>query len=293
MSCRSLRPRRTVPETVHQSRARLARARLALVAGARRLWPRRLVALVIVAAATLAVAGCARERAEPPRSARTPTPLDPGASGTITGHVRFTGEPPPPRRVPVVSDPTCAAAHPDGLDVTDVRTLDGMLADAFVYVAHGLEDRVFAVPETAVVVDQRGCLYVPRVAGAQVGQRIEFVNSDDTLHNVHGAPTLSKPWNFGLAFPGARRAVVIEHAEVPVAVECDVHPWMRAALGVVDHPYFAVTDLDGAFTLAHVPAGRYVVAAWHPRLAPAEHTIDVAPGGTVTIDLVLDRALSP
>ncbi|MBI3767073.1 MAG: hypothetical protein HY271_01105 [Deltaproteobacteria bacterium] len=258
-----------MPETARQSRARrTARALLVL-------------ATVIVAG------GCERALGPTPRASRTPTPLDAATTGTITGHVRFAGDLPAPRRVEVASDPTCAAAHPEGLTLEEVRTDAGMLAEAFVYVAHGLEDRVFAVPETPVVVDQRGCLYVPRVVGVQVGQRIEFVNSDDTLHNVHGTPDKSSAWNFGLGFQGARRAIAIDRPEVPVAVQCDVHPWMHAALGVVEHPYFAVTGRDGAFTLAHVPAGHYIVAAWHPRLGGREQAVDVLAGGTATLEIVL------
>ena len=201
----------------------------------------------------------------------------------------FEGEVPAPRPVTqIASDPTCVAAHPAGLFITDVREQDGQLADVFVYIAHGLEDRTFAVPETPVVVDQRDCLYTPRVIGAQVGQPIEFRNSDDTLHNVHGEPTASAPWNFGLGVQGARRTITIDHAEVPVPVRCDVHPWMHAALGVVAHPHYAVTNASGTFSLSDLPAGHYVVAAWHPTLGTRQAEVDVATGDTTELDLVFN-----
>lgn len=194
--------------------------------------------------------------------------------------------PPAPRPVEqLASDPTCAAAHPDGLAVGSVRGEAGMLADALVYVARGLEDRVFAVPQAAVVVDQRGCLFTPPVVGVRAGQPLEFVNSDDTLHNVHGAPTASAAWNFGLGVQGARRSIVIDRAEVPVPVRCDVHPWMRADVGVFAHPYFAVTGADGAFVFPQVPAGHYVVGTWHPLLGRREQPVDLAPGGTAVADV--------
>jgi plastocyanin len=203
--------------------------------------------------------------------------------------VLFDGQVPAPRPITqIASDPTCVAAHPTGLIITDVREQDGQLADVFVYIAHGLEDRVFAVPEMPVVVDQRDCLYTPRVIGAQVGQPIEFRNSDDTLHNVHGEPTASAPWNFGLGVKGARRTITIDHAEVPVPVRCDVHPWMHAALGVVAHPYYAVTSATGTFSLSDVPAGHYVVAAWHPTLGTRQAEVDVVTGDTTELDLVFD-----
>ena len=68
-------------------------------------------------------------------------------------------------------------------------------------------------------------------------------------------------------------------------MQCDVHPWMRAALGVVDHPYFAVTGLDGAFTLGRVPAGQYTLAAWHPRLGKRQQEIEVAAGATTRVEI--------
>ncbi len=262
MSLHALRRARRVPDTAAQSRA------LASL----------LVAVVIAGA-------CERTFGTAPGANRTPTPLDAATTGAITGHLRFRGTKPPPRHVQVTSDATCVAAHPDGLDVEDVRGDDGMLADAFVWITRGLGDRVFAVPETPVVVDQRGCVFEPRVVGAQAGQRIEFVNSDDTLHNVHGTPATSAAWNFGLGVRGARRAITIPHPEVPVGVQCDVHPWMRAALGIVEHPYFAVTGLDGAFTLARVPAGQYTLAAWHPRLGKRQQEIEVVTSTTTKIEL--------
>ncbi len=183
------------------------------------------------------------------------------------------------------SDPTCTAAHPEGIVVRDVHGSDGGLADAFVYLASGLEDRVFPVPSTPVVIDQRGCWFSPRVAAAQVGQPIVFHSSDDTLHNVHGEPHANPRWNFGLPRQDAERTITLERPEVMVQVRCDVHPWMRLDLSVVPHPYFAVTSDDGHFRFANVPAGTYTVAAVHPTLARREVAVTVQPGQTTTATL--------
>jgi plastocyanin len=185
-----------------------------------------------------------------------------------------------------VSDPACVAAHPAGLTITDVQELDGQLAGVFVYIAHGLEDRVFAVPDQPVLVDQHDCLYTPRVIGAQVGQQIVFLNSDDTLHNVHGEPTASAPWDFGLGLQGARRTITIDHAEVAVPWRSDVHPWMLASIGVVALPYYAVTNATGTFGLSDLPAGHYVVAAWHPTLGTLQAEVDITAGDALEIELV-------
>ncbi|MCC6764504.1 MAG: hypothetical protein IT293_07545 [Deltaproteobacteria bacterium] len=229
--------------------------------------------------ALASVLGC--ERVPPtPRVVGTPTPLDPATTGTIAGRVLFEGVPPPPRTIAMESDPTCAAAHPGGLVVRDVEGADGGLADAFVYVASGLEDRVFAPPTAPVVIDQRGCRYVPRVAAAQVGQPIVFKSSDDTLHNVHGEPRANARWNFGLPGPSTERTMVLDAPEVMATVRCDVHPWMRLELSVVPHPYFVVTGADGTFRLPNVPAGAYTLAALHPTLGRRELAVTVAAGAT-------------
>jgi hypothetical protein len=239
-------------------------------------------------------AGIACERAPTvPRVARTATPLDPATTGVIDGRVSFEGTPPAARTIPVGSDPACTAAHPEGIVVRDVVGTDGGLADAFVYVASGLEDRVFAPPTAPVVIDQRGCWYVPRVAGAMTGQPVVFRSSDDTLHNVHGEPRANARWNFGLPRPNSERTLVLEAPEVMVPVRCDVHPWMRLDLGVLPHPYFAVTGADGRFRLTNVPAGTYTFAAWHPTLGRREEPITVSAEGTTTVAVAFAATATP
>lgn len=238
-------------------------------------------------ALVVALAACDRGGDATPRSRATPTALDPALTGSVAGIVRFTGAKPPPRIVDATNDPTCVREHPAGLAIESIEVSNERLANVFVYIARGLEDRVFAVPQAPVVVDQRGCLYAPRVAGVQVGQPIRFLNSDDTLHNVHGEPEHSKAWNFGLSHQGAARELVITTPEVMVPIRCEVHPWMRAYLGVLPHPYFAVTGSDGSYRFAGVPAGRYVVATWHEQLGTRETTITIEPGATVSADFEL------
>jgi hypothetical protein len=232
-----------------------------------RAWRAAVIAIAFVAAACGGEDRCAKR---PP-----PTPLDRATTGTITGTVKLDGTPPPMRTLSLQADPQCAAQHSGPVPAGDVLVKDGRVANAFVWIADGLGDRTFAVPETPVEIDQTGCLYRPRVAGVQVCQPIRFVNSDPTLHNVHGTPAHSAPWNFGMPVKGARRDVRVEASEMPVEVRCDVHPWMRAFLGVVDHPYFAVTGADGAFTLREVPPGDYVVASWHERFGKREAKLTV------------------
>jgi len=230
------------------------------------------------------VAGCGRDESAC-QAPRTPTPLDPVPTGTITGTVAFAGPPPAMKPVTLSADAQCAAQHQGPVLSDDALVHDGHVENAFVYVKDGLGARVFAVPQAPVTIDQVGCLYHPRVAGAQTCQPIEFVNDDPTLHNVHGTPGRSAPWNFSMALRGSKRTLRIEGPEVMIPVTCDVHPWMRAYVGVVPHPYFAVTGADGRFALKGVPAGEYVVASWHERFGAREAHVTLGAGETKDVPL--------
>lgn len=243
---------------------------------------RRLPALPLV---LVLLAGCGGD-APPPR--REPTPLDATTTGTIAGAVRFTGTVPAMTEIVFGSFAECTMAHDGPVYTNDALVRNGKVQNAIVYVKEGLGDRVFAVPETPVEIDQHGCLYEPRVVGVQVGQPIVYKNSDRTLHNVHGKPAASGGWNFALSRQGSERTMRIDHAEVAVSVRCDLHPWMQGWIGVFDHPYFAVTGPDGAFSLPNVPPGTYVIAVWHERLGTAERTVTLGPRGAETVDLVLE-----
>jgi hypothetical protein len=234
--------------------------------------------LALVLGVALLVA-CSREEEVPPRGPATP--LDPATVGTIAGKVLFRGTPPPPTELRMSADAACG-----GRTISfDVKVNDGRVENAFVYLREGLGERVFELPKEAVTIDQTGCMYEPHVLGLQTGQELVFVNSDPTLHNVHTTPEKSRAVNFGMGVKGARRSIRIARPEVMVTVKCDVHPWMRAYVGVLDHPYFAVTGADGTFRLADVPPGEYVVEAWHERFGRRTAKVSLPAKGTVEIDL--------
>jgi len=238
--------------------------------------------------ALVVLVGCGGDpTATAPARTRTPTPLHHAVTGTIAGTVRFDGAVPAMAEVRFGGFGECAAQHSGTVYAGDVLVKDGLVENAFVWLKDGLGDRVFAVPEAPVEVDQVGCLYEPRIAGAQVGQTVRFVNGDQLLHNVRGTPKASAQWNVSLSRRGASRDIVVERPEVMVSVRCDLHPWMQSWLGVVDHPYFALTAADGTFTLRDVPPGDYAVAVWHERLGVAETRVSLAAKGSATADFTL------
>jgi plastocyanin len=181
-------------------------------------------------------------------------------------------------------DPTCAAQHPESLDTNEIAVRNGKLANVFVYVKSGLEGKSFPALAEKKRVDQRGCLFTPRVLGVQVGQVVEFTNSDATLHNVHALPVSNEESND----PQAQGMPPVDRRfgkpEVMVPVRCDIHPWMVAYIGVLPHPYYAVSGEDGAFSIPNLPPGRYTLEAWHEKLGARTREVMVEPGDEVTVD---------
>jgi plastocyanin len=152
-------------------------------------------------------------------------------------------------------------------------------------VKQGIPDGDYPIPADPVVVDQRGCEFVPRVIGVRAGQPIAFRNGDETLHNVHAVGSGSNRFNFGMPLTGMEVKRQLTEPQVMVTIACDVHPWMRAYAGVVRHPFFAVTGADGTYAIHGLPAGTYVVEAWQEAAGRVEQTITIGGGERSELDL--------
>ena len=171
------------------------------------------------------------------------------------------------------------------------------MAETFVWVKRGIPDGDYPIPSDPVVVDQRGCEFVPRVAGVRAGQPVAFRNADETLHNVHAVGSGSNRFNFGMPLTGMEVKRQLTEPQVMVTIACDVHPWMRAWLGVVRHPFFAVTGADGSYALTGLPGGTsferdmisapltLVIEAWQEAVGRVEQTITLGEGEGRTLDL--------
>lgn len=218
---------------------------------------------------------------ETPAPAAAPAPV--ADAGSITGKASFTGEKPKPRTISMDATPACAKTHSGPIYAEDVIiAADGSMKNVFVWIKSGLAARDYPVPSEVVKLDQKGCIYTPHVVGVMVNQTIEIYNSDDTNHNIHPMPRLNREWNESQPPKGEVKVKKFDKEEVPpILFKCNVHPWMRAWVGVVSHPYFAVTGDDGAFELKDVPPGDYVLGAWHERYGAMELNVKVPPKQTV------------
>lgn len=225
----------------------------------------------------------------PPETAPAAAPayfkVDPHTASVIKGSVTFSGKRPKPNNIDMDEDPECSRMHRSGVvpDQSLVVTKGGALANAFVYLKTGMEGRKFEPPAAPVTIDQRGCWFEPRVLGAQTGQILKVTNSDPVTHNIHPLAHVNREWNHSQG-PGdeplTRR---FTRPEIMIPVKCNIHNWMHAFIGVVDHPYFAVSGPDGSFEMRNVPPGTYTVAAWQEKLGTQEQSITIPPSGTVNI----------
>ena len=190
------------------------------------------------------------------------------SAGDVTGKVTLKGTPPPPKTIEY--DDTCSKLHPTVLTTRHyVVGKDDGLANVFVYISKGLEGKKFTPSTQVVELDQIGCNYEPYVFGVMVGQTVSIKNSDPLMHNIHALPKVdgNTEFNHAQTSQGEHNETWwtenIKSPEVLVKLKCDVHQWMFAYGGVVDNPFFAVTDADGNFKIAGVPAGKYTLTAYH------------------------------
>lgn len=214
---------------------------------------------------------------KPPKSGGEAYPADKGVA-TLAGVVKITGTVPKRAPVEMTADPKCHEMHKERpLAETVVALETGELANCIIFVSAGLEKYKFEAPETPVVVDQVGCVYVPHTFAAMVGQPIHLRNSDPTAHNVH---ELKDRFNKQQAKQGQVDTVTIDEVDAS-GLKCDIHPWMNANYRTFEHPFFAVSDGKGGFKIAQkLLPGKYKVACWHLKYKEVEKEIEVKEGDT-------------
>jgi plastocyanin len=224
----------------------------------------------------VAMAGCSSSRPAPeqPAPKAQTISVDPATAGTITGIVNFTGAAPKLKPLDMTQDPGC----PSTPQPSEAVVLNGnKLANVFVYVKEGLPQGAFAMHTEPVVLDQKGCRYNPHVLGIMVGQPLKITNTDTAIHNIHDMPSNNKPWNESQQPTDKPILKTFPNPEIMIPVQCNQHPWMRAYISVLTHPYFAVSATDGSFEIKNLPPGEYTLAAVHEKFGEQTMKIKVAP----------------
>jgi plastocyanin len=240
------------------------------------------------------LAGCGgAEQAEQQEGGEAAAAVDIENAATVTGHIAFGGTPPAPRPIDMRDEPTCAEQHGDGVaaaDAHEVAVNDGRLQNVFVYISDGVTGS-FPTSSEPVLIDQQGCIYHPRVAGVQTGQNITFRNSDGLLHNIKAVPSANR--GFNISQPNnmdSRRS--FPQPEVMIPIECNVHGWMQAYVGVLEHPYFAVSGADGTFSIGNLSPGTYTVTTWHESYGEQSQQVTAGPNETVEVVFTYDAGMA-
>lgn len=212
----------------------------------------------------------------------------PASSGELRGVVRrfaavSASEPEP---LSMQGAPVCQSLNPRGIESRALTSdAEGHLANTFVYLLEGSDSTVVESPGP-VVLEERDCHFRPRVMGMQAGQALRIVNRDPTVHELVVEGEVNPAWSETQPFAGMAVERVLEQAEVMIPVRCDIHPWMKAWVGVVPHSYFAVSDVDGEFVIAGVPAGRHRLGAWHEELGRRRVDVSVSAGEVTRVEIV-------
>jgi plastocyanin len=259
-----------------------------------RVW---LVISIVLSVLALSLA-CRKTTDPPPETTSAAQPYS-GPTGTVTGVITFVGTVPTAKKIDTSADPVCGQRNPN-LVTEDTLVKDGKLANVFVYVKEGstgsgakFADLPWSTPATAMNLDQNGCHYKPHVMGIQTNQKLSITNSDPTQHNIHPTPKLNPEWNQTQQSGQPPIEKTFARSEVLIPVKCNQHPWMKAYIGVLKHPFFSVSAEDGTYTLKGVPAGTYTVVAW--REGGAEGTqktmsVTVPANGSATADFAFGEA---
>jgi hypothetical protein len=221
-------------------------------------------------------------------SADAPPAVDPAQAATISGTVNYGGQP-EAQPIDMSAEPDCAEKHTGTPTRKIVDVNGGKLRNVFVYVKEGLPQRGWQTVGEVPVLDQEGCEYKPHVLAVRAGQDFIIRNSDGLLHNVNAKPKSNRGFNVGQPTKMDTKKQ-FSQPEVMVPVTCEVHGWMQSYIGVLDHPFYAVTNEDGSFSIQGLPPGTYTVEAWHEKLGTKTMQVTVAAQETKVADFTFGPA---
>lgn len=209
-----------------------------------------------------------------------------GPTGQISGKVLFEGTRPKQQEIYMNKDPECARENQGRKVYVQDGTVNanGTLPNVFIYAKSGTGSEHFPVPKKPVVLDQQGCIFVPHVLGIMAGQTLKVLNSDFTTHNVHVEPKKNPQWNESQPPGAAPLYKKFSNPEVMIPVKCNIHPWMKAYIGVVSNPFYSVTGTSGTYTIKGIPPGKYTFEAWTATFGVQQKTVQVRAHHTTTLD---------
>lgn len=196
----------------------------------------------------------------------------------VKGVVTFEGTAPMGKKLNLPSG--CAPEGQGDVFSNEVIVNDGKVQNVLVRIVKGHEGKESAeIPKEEVELDQRNCMYTPRVAVARVGQKVTFINSDPIFHNVRSVTTENQKFNMAMPKKNQRETKVFTKPEIFLQAKCSVHPWMGAYVAIMDHSFYGITNKNGEFTIPKLPVGNYTIEAWHEVFGTQKQEISVTDNG--------------
>jgi plastocyanin len=206
-------------------------------------------------------------------------------AGTIKGIVRLKGGPVPQNKVPITIDQYVCGKETVTEDL--VVSPDRGIRNAVVSLQTPPPGAKWETTASPAKIDQKQCVFVPRVIVTPAGGTVDFLSSDPLLHNIHGFGQANPTFN--RAQPKGRKISIVFKAPEIVRVDCDLHSWMRTWVVVAEHPYYAVTGDRGDFVLENVPPGKHTIRIWQERLRSVTQEVTVADTGVSTVTVEMSR----
>jgi plastocyanin len=183
------------------------------------------------------------------------------------------------------------AGHAAAGDIKGKVSVQGLRsAENIAVYVDAIPGKKFDPPAAHVTIDQRRMAFVPKVTVVLQGTTVDFLNSDTVAHNVYW-PSVSGnkklAHNLGTWPKGDKKSFQFSEPGT-ASLLCNVHPEMSGTLVIVATPYFAVTDVDGAFEIKNVPPGTYTLKTWSEDGKVTTQSVTVA-GGPVNVDLTVKK----
>jgi hypothetical protein len=207
----------------------------------------------------------------------------------VSGVIKLDG--PQPKRPPLPLTPESRKLYegrPYPRDEVEMVNEKREIQNVFVYIQKGLPaGKTYPAPKKPALLDQQRSMFRPRVQGLVVGQDFAMRNSDPIIHNVRSLSQENRPFNIAQPAGTPDRLKRFSDKEGPIELRCDFHPWMRAYIFVMEHPFFAITDPQGRFQIKNLPPGEYTLATWHESFGKNKQIIKVGVDGLNSVTFAL------
>jgi len=207
----------------------------------------------------------------------TPLYRPTGNEATLVGSISVEGAVPARKRIDMTADPVCLEINREP-ETDDVIVKDKLLRNAFIYLKSDvLQSSSFELPASEVTLQHLNCMFSPHLLGVRVGQTLRIVNADPTFHNTHPTPRYNPEWNASQTQGAEGLAKTFLRDEVLIPFKDNMHPWERAFVAVLSHPFFAVSDDFGRFEIRGVPPGTYKLVVWHEGFGTQQLDVTLVP----------------